>query len=208
MSQTLTGLAAALPLSAGWSVHTLWMRHRIAQARRDPLTGLPARAMFERRAVRLLRRGPVAAVVIDLDGFKGVNDTFGHAAGDAAIRETGVRLAEWAEPLGIVARLGGDEFAALLSLADWDLNGELAALHEWLCHPFGYEGRALRLGASIGAACTVATRPGEWSALLRRADEAMYEAKRNGGGWLLTDAPVPVMPSVNGRRAGRTGGAR
>ncbi|MDF3288361.1 GGDEF domain-containing protein [Streptomyces silvisoli] len=202
MSAVTDALAAVG--AVGWS-EAAWMRHRLNRARRDPLTALPLRPAFERRAARLIRRGPVASVVIDLDGFKAVNDTFGHAAGDAAIREIGARLAEWADGLGVVARLGGDEFAAVLPLGDWDLWVELVSLHEWLCQPVPFDGRSLVLGASIGAAFTLPGRPAGYASLMRRADEAMFEAKGKGGGCLLTEAPTPVIATVNGCRAGRPG---
>ena len=91
----------------------------------DPLTGLPNRALFEDRLRRALERArreagahgespPLALAYLDLDGFKEVNDSFGHAAGDALLREVGSRLREGVRTLDTAARLGGDEFALIL----------------------------------------------------------------------------------------------
>jgi diguanylate cyclase (GGDEF)-like protein len=107
-------VATALP-AAGWPLHAAVLRRRLAKARRDPLTGLAARDLFEARAARILARRPGALVVlVDLDGFKMLNDTRGHAAGDAVLVQAARRLAAYVGPGGIAGRLGGDEFAAVL----------------------------------------------------------------------------------------------
>ncbi|QKV93888.1 GGDEF domain-containing protein [Streptomyces sp. NA02950] len=211
MSHTLAALSAAAPLAAGWTVHGLWQRRLIDRAGRDALTGLPRRDAFEHSAARMLRKTQhrvLAVLVIDLNGFKQVNDVYGHAAGDATIRETGRRLAQWAEPLGTVARLGGDEFAAAIRCPDTEtLRGELTHLHQWLCSTVTYDGLPLPLGASIGVYHHATGRPVELSAALRVADEAMYRVKQTGGGWSLTRSLAPAYRTVNGRRDGRRGTA-
>ncbi|MCF6525673.1 GGDEF domain-containing protein [Streptomyces sp. JJ36] len=209
MSALLPAAATAAPLVTGWTLHTVWMGRRLDRARRDPLTGLHTRALFEKRARRLLRGGPCAVVVVDLDGFKHVNDTYGHAAGDTAIRAAGGTLADAIEAEGrggIVARLGGDEFAAAVPTADpvalrWLLGG----LHDALCTPLRVDGRDLTFGASLGAVWHEDQAPADLSRLLRLADEAMYGAKRNGGGWQVAHDHPPVRRTVNGRREGRSG---
>ncbi|WP_432010456.1 GGDEF domain-containing protein [Streptomyces cucumeris] len=210
MSHTLTALSAAVPLVAGWTVHGLWQRHLIDRAGRDALTGLPRRSAFEETAGRMLRktrRGVVAVLVIDLDGFKQINDIHGHAAGDTAIRETGQRLAQWAEPLGTVARLGGDEFAAAIHCPDVEtLRGELTHLHQWMCSLVTYDELPLPLGASIGAYPHAPDGPAaDLPSALRAADEAMYGAKQTGGGWSIKHTLTPGYRTVNGRRDGRRG---
>lgn len=208
MSAFLSSAAVAAPLAAGWSVHTMWLRHRLQAARRDPLTGLRVRDTFEKEARKLLSTGPRAVVVIDLDGFKQLNDTHGHAAGDAALDAIGRRLSQWAAGnAGVVARLGGDEFAAIVGVhSQADLAGELDRLHERLCEPVAFEGRRLPLGASIGAMWSGSALSGHaLPALMRRADEAMYDAKRTGGGWLTALGAEAVHDTVNGRRSGRGG---
>ncbi|PGH46907.1 GGDEF domain-containing protein [Streptomyces sp. Ru87] len=206
MSTLLPALAAAAPTAAAWSLHTMWMRRKLAAARRDPLTGLATRETFETDARRLLAYGPRAVLVVDLDGFKVLNDSHGHAAGDTALSAIGRRLADWsADNAGQVARLGGDEFAAVAPVySPADLAWELEQLHQRLCEPVAYEGRPLALGASIGAAWS-ARPPGDLPWPLRRADEAMYAAKQNGGGYHIADDTTEPHPTVNGRRAGRPG---
>ncbi|MFH9870952.1 GGDEF domain-containing protein [Streptomyces lydicus] len=205
MNATLTALAAAGPLAAGWSLHTLRLHRRIEAARRDPLTGLPTRAWFEAKARRWLARSAAAVLVIDLDGFKALNDSYGHAAGDAALAHTGHVLADCVRRRGLAARLGGDEFALILPTSAHRVRFEASRLHAWLVRPFDYEGRELSVGASIGA---VATQPGaDLSAALRRADEAMYAAKQTDGGHFVALGLTLALPAVNGRRAGRLGTA-
>lgn len=205
MSALIPAAAAAAPL-AGWSLHALWMRRRLDTARRDPLTGLHTRAVFEKRAGRLLAGGPCAVLLVDLDRFKELNDTFGHAAGDAALQGAAAALNDANNDRGAVARLGGDEFAAVIPMPDpislpWLLRG----LHDELCAPTVCRGRVLTVGASIGACWTGELPVPDLSLALRRADEAMYAVKRGGGGWLPADGPELTRRTVNGRRAGRTG---
>ncbi|MGR8009639.1 GGDEF domain-containing protein [Streptomyces hypolithicus] len=206
MSQTFAALSAALPLAAGWSVHGLRLRRRIEIARRDPLTDLVTRDTFTERATRALADGRSAVYLVDLDGFKQINDTYGHAAGDAVLRATAQRLKTWA-PInnGIVARFGGDEFVAATRVRSRaELVWQLDELDYALTQPVQYEGASLAVGASIGAVhCE--TGGIDLSALVRRADEAMYTAKQNGGGHFLAEGLVSVRPTVNGRRDGRRG---
>lgn len=207
MSTLGPAIVAAVPLAAGWSLHGWRLRRRLAAARRDPLTGLRTRAAFEAAAVRLLAGGPRAVLLADLDGFKGINDNYGHGGGDAVLAAAGQRLARWAaDRHGIAARLGGDEFAALIPCTGrTDLDGELARLHAALCVPVPYEGIALTCGASIGAIHTAVPAADGLPRLLRRADEAMYAAKRGGGGRRIADGITPTHATVHGRRAGRGG---
>ncbi|MGY1437155.1 GGDEF domain-containing protein [Streptomyces reniochalinae] len=200
--------ALALPLAAGWGLHTLALRRRLEAAHRDPLTGLLTRAPFEERAARLLRAGPCAVVFVDLDGFKAVNDTHGHAAGDGILRATAGALHDAATdaPDAVLARLGGDEFAAVTPMASpvalpWLLRG----LHDELTAPTWIEGRELTVGASVGGCWTGDLPDASLSAAVRRADEVMYLVKRGGGGWLPAAPGAPALPTANGRRYGRPG---
>ncbi len=153
------------------------------QAFHDPLTGLPNRKLFHYRVGHALSRrqtGPVAVLFIDLDNFKTVNDSFGHACGDEVIVAAARRLQTCARAGDTAARLGGDEFALLVE----DVNAEavlvladrvLDALGE---RPVEFSGRTLTIGASVGIALA---GPGESTeTLLRNADLAMYEAKLQG----------------------------
>ncbi|MDX2828765.1 GGDEF domain-containing protein [Streptomyces ipomoeae] len=211
MSELLFAAAAGLPLAAGWSVHAVRLTRRIEAARRDPLTGLWTRDAFERRAGRLLARHPhVVVVLVDLDGFKTINDTHGHAAGDAAICATGASLndALAGSRRTAAGRLGGDEFAAAVTLSDpAALPRLLRGLHDEITAPFRHAGRDLTVGASIGAVLSSEVPAGtgrELPALLRMADEAMYTAKRGGGGW-RNAAFAPRCTTTAGRRTGRPG---
>ncbi|MEU3319615.1 GGDEF domain-containing protein [Streptomyces sp. NPDC006785] len=213
MSHALTALSAALPLASGWAVHGLRMHRRYENARRDPLSDLWTRDAFEERATRLLARYPhVAVVLVDLDGFKAVNDTHGHAAGDAVIRATGASFTDALTGRRSAAgRIGGDEFAAAVALpAPAALPWLLGGLHGEITAPLHHDGRNLNVGASIGAALSSDAPQGparELSALLRRADERMYRTKQEGGGWSVAPATGsgPGLRTVNGRREGRPG---
>ncbi|MFE3180185.1 GGDEF domain-containing protein [Streptomyces violascens] len=208
MSETLTALAAALPLASGWSIHSLWMRRRIDAARRDPLTGLWTRDAFTERAERHLAARPSAVYLIDLNDFKQVNDTHGHAAGDAVIRATGERLREGAvNTSAVVGRLGGDEFAVVAPVYSGDhLSRTLQALTAALEQPVSVGDLALEVTASIGAvAFDPRTDAADLSGLLRLADEQMYRAKRIGAPWLTALSLEKEYATVNGRRAGRRG---
>ncbi|CAL9510590.1 GGDEF domain-containing protein [Streptomyces sp. enrichment culture] len=212
MSAVVTLAAGVAPVAAAWSSHAWWLRRRLHRARRDPLTGLPTRAEFEKRTTRMLRSRPCAVVVADLDGFKQLNDSCGHAAGDAALSQAATCLTTWLhayEDRGFAARLGGDEFALVLPHGPHSdqLAGGLSLLREWVSQPFLFEGRHVQVGASIGAyLASAGTFPAH---ALRRADEAMYAAKENrsqgGGGVFVTDLHTVVRATRNGRRAGRAG---
>ncbi|MFF5755213.1 GGDEF domain-containing protein [Streptomyces longwoodensis] len=166
-----------LPL-LGWAVHGGILARRLACARRDPLTGLHTRAGWTDRADHLIRRHPNAAVLlVDLDHFKTLNDTHGHAAGDAALAATADRLRTWCGRNATAGRLGGDEFVAVVrDLAAADLDALTAALHR----PLHYDGKSLPLAASVGV-CAVAELPVPvLTDALAAADAAMYAAKGRG----------------------------
>lgn len=162
-------------------------------ARHDPLTDLPNRAILLDRVTQALERAherntQTALLFLDLDGFKSVNDRFGHAAGDVVLVDIAERLRECVREVGTVARLGGDEFAVLLEdVASIDVPATclqlLAAVEEG--HVVG---QPVRLGASIGIAFDRGhdTAP----SLLRNADLAMYEAKAAGKGRCVEYQPI------------------
>jgi diguanylate cyclase (GGDEF)-like protein/PAS domain S-box-containing protein len=157
------------------------------QAFHDDLTDLPNRALFRDRLdhalARARRSGELLSVLlIDLDGFKQVNDSLGHDAGDKLLQEVGRRLAESIRTSDTVARFGGDEFAILLEDADERQavrSGDrlLAVLRE----PASIAGRELALGASIGLV-TVSGGSATGEEMIRDADIAMYTAKEGGRG--------------------------
>jgi diguanylate cyclase (GGDEF)-like protein len=142
------------------------LRHR---ASHDPLTGLANRALFHERLETALARGEAAVLYVDLDDFKPINDTLGHAAGDEVLRIVARRLAACVRETDTVARLGGDEFALLLAAPE---RAEEVAerVHAAFADPLQVAERALYVGASVG----VAAGGGD---LLDAADRAMYAVK-------------------------------
>jgi diguanylate cyclase (GGDEF)-like protein len=154
----------------------------------DLLTDLPNRALLHDRIQQAILRSHrdekgLALLVLDLDGFKEINDALGHHAGDQVLQEVAARLKGTLRASDTVARLGGDEFAVLLPATDVN-RAELAArkvLHD-LDHPFNADGRAVMVSASIGiAGHPVHASNGE--ELLQRADSAMYVAKQDKAGY-------------------------
>ena len=158
------------------------------QATHDPLTGIPNRVLFEDRLERALlscrRSGDaVALLFLDLDGFKEVNDSLGHLAGDKLLQTVAERLRRSVRDDDTVARIGGDEFVALLPGVGTSADAEnvarklLAAIQE----PIELEGRSMRPNGSVGIAVS-SLRTERADALRRRADAALYRAKERGGG--------------------------
>jgi diguanylate cyclase (GGDEF)-like protein len=158
------------------------LEHRAAH---DHLTDLPNRVhlhdrLREQILVNEQTGQPFALLMIDLDRFKDVNDTFGHTYGDRLLREIGPRFSKVLRPDDTIARLGGDEFAVLLPDTSVDDASRIAErLAEVLREPFVLDEYVLDVGASIGVA--VCAEHGDTpDALVRRADVAMYVAKRGG----------------------------
>jgi diguanylate cyclase (GGDEF)-like protein/PAS domain S-box-containing protein len=157
------------------------------QAFHDNLTGLANRALFrDRLDIALARsersREPLAIMLVDLDGFKQVNDSLGHSAGDDLLRGLGRRIVESTRASDTVARLGGDEFALLIENAD-EAHATATAkrLLDSLARPLSAGGRELAVDASIG----IVNHTGgdvESDDLMRNADFALYSAKRAGRG--------------------------
>ena len=158
------------------------------RAQHDPLTGLANRTLFSERLVGAMDRHrvqgrPYALVLVDLDDFKSINDSLGHAAGDRLLRAVGDRLRHCVRTVDTVARLGGDEFAVVLE-GTMDTPAIVGQrILEALRQPFRIDGRLLTIGASLGV---VEPRLDEIDltadALMRRADGAMYVGKRRGKG--------------------------
>ena len=157
------------------------------QAFHDPLTGLANRALFRDRvshALALAQRqsNPITVLFMDLDDFKRVNDSLGHAEGDRLLIAAAERFLSCARAADTVARLGGDEFAILLEhSAGPEGRGELLErLATAMSHPFTLSGNQVQVSASIGVATAGAGDSAD--DLLRNADVAMYAAKRRGKG--------------------------
>jgi diguanylate cyclase (GGDEF)-like protein len=156
----------------------------------DSLTDLPNRALFLDRLQQAILRSHrddrgLAVLLIDLDGFKEVNDALGHHAGDYVLQEVATRLRGALRASDTVARLGGDEFAVLLPATDVN-RAELAArkvLHD-LQHPFVVEAKPLMISASIGIA-GVPWHAATGDEVLQKADTAMYLAKSDKTGYVV-----------------------
>lgn len=161
----------------------------------DPLTGLPNRLLFEDRLAQALQRhiramerasghgaGKVAVLFLDLDGFKPINDSMGHAMGDLVLKEASKRLRAAARDADTVARIGGDEFVLLMEDVGnaADCISLARRLISVLNAPLEVAGRRVALSGSVG----IAVHPdhGDGDKLLLHADAAMYTAKRAGGG--------------------------
>ncbi len=149
----------------------------------DALTGLPTRQLFDDRLTLSLARAArtgdcLAVALIDLDGFKCVNDQLGHAAGDLALRHAAERMAQQIRATDTLARLGGDEFVLLFdTLVSPEVVGKICQrIAGAFTAPFDLDGAAASLGASIGTAFHAADGT-DAKALLKAADAAMYQAK-------------------------------
>ena len=193
-------LARTLAFEAAMAIENGRLYHDLRErSLHDPLTGLANRSLFFDRvahAISRLGRQPgnsIAVLYIDLDNFKNVNDTYGHARGDRLLALVAERLRTVVRAADSVGRLGGDEFALLLE----DLTSTTGAVAvaeralSLLATPFDLAGESLNVSASIGVAQRAdATMTAD--ALIQEADEAMYEAKRNGKGRVVRSAPVSL----------------
>ena len=187
------------------------------QANFDPLTNLPNRRMFHDRLEQEMKKSnrsglPLALLLFDLDHFKQINDTYGHAAGDMLLQDAARRLGSCVRESDIVVRLGGDEFIIILSeLADPNTVERIAqdALHK-LAEPFQLKNEVAYVSTSIGIAF-YPTDATDSSALLKSVDQAMYAAKNQGRNCYsyftasLQQAAYTRMRLINDLRGALTG---
>ena len=188
--------------------HDITVRHDLEkqlthQAFHDTLTGLANRALFQNRlrhvVERMRRNGERFAVLfIDVDDFKTVNDSLGHAAGDTLLRTFALRLESSLRKEDTAARLGGDEFAVILEdvLTDEDLHETVDRLLAVLSEPVEILGAEVPIGASIGIAIGGSSTDAP-SELMRNADLALYEAKGAGKGRAAVFAPSMHADAVD-----------
>jgi diguanylate cyclase (GGDEF)-like protein len=165
-------------------------------AETDSLTGLANRAVFLERLDTALadadETSKVAILLLDLDDFKTVNDTMGHIAGDALLRQVAERLKTCCRAADTIARLGGDEFAIICKGLQQDADAGVLAdqIVAEISRPYVVNGRQVRTGASIGITIC-AEDPGDCEQLLRNADVALYQSKdSNRGNYLIFDAAM------------------
>lgn len=156
-------------------------------AQHDSLTGLANRILFRDRLLQALARSkrtklPIGLMLLDLDRFKAVNDTFGHEAGDFVLKEAAARLCKCVREVDTVSRFGGDEFTLLLEgfSHDQDLVVIAQRIIESIAMPVVFRGQSIVVGVSIGVT-TYPEDDQEMDGLLKHADEAMYRAKGLGG---------------------------
>ncbi|GJE75768.1 hypothetical protein BGCPKDLD_2355 [Methylorubrum suomiense] len=162
----------------------------IHMARHDGLTDLPNRTALREIGAELLREareagmGGLAVLCLDLDRFKPINDSFGHAVGDGLLKAVSARLRAQVRGRDVVARLGGDEFAVLYAVDDAEGAAALAQrLIRVVSAPYRLDGVTAEIGMSVGVALAVPGTPGgDIERLLKEADMALYEAKAEGRG--------------------------
>ena len=166
------------------------IRQLLQQANYDDLTGLTNRGLFLDRMRHAFsqaarRKDHFALLYVDLDGLKSINDTYGHAAGDALLRTAALRLRQSVREGDTVARLGGDEFALILSDAKIreDVQKIVEKIFQVFQEGFVFENKQLTIRASIGA-CIYPENGDNCDQLIQRADKAMYRQKIAGGNGL------------------------
>ncbi len=187
--QEAAPLAEALAGQAAQALATMRLQTRLAHAAmHDEVTGLPNRRALE-RAAPVTTAGTIAVIFVDVDGFKAVNDRYGHHCGDAVLREVGQRLRAIVREDDLVSRYGGDEFVVV---ADVPTREDAHDMAQRICDRLrgGYADLApdAVLGASVGV--VVASRDGALALdrLVRAADQAMYRAKSAGGNEVVVGA--------------------
>lgn len=171
------------------------VRAAASAALTDPITELPTRLLVQDRMESSIRRAErhrerLGVLFLDLDGFKPVNDAYGHAVGDLLLHEVGQRLTRSLRQSDTVARWGGDEFVCVLErIASAEAALRIAALlHRKICSPIELTVDEVPREVSLGVSVGVAVYPessGDGDGLLSAADAAMYAAKRAGGGCVL-----------------------
>jgi diguanylate cyclase (GGDEF)-like protein len=199
------GNAEVMELAAGFNAMTTRLKELYesleSMAYTDSLTKLPNRVQFHDRLELAVTQAkhdykPFALFIMDLDGFKDINDTLGHHVGDKLLQQVAARLRSKLRESDMVARLGGDEFAVLLPAVS-DKQAIMAArmLRQSLRNPFEIEDQCLDIGVSIG----IALYPDhgvDVNVLMQRADVAMYAAKHSNNGHALYDAKLdPHTPT-------------
>ncbi|MFW5836489.1 MAG: GGDEF domain-containing protein [Desulfovibrionaceae bacterium] len=197
----------SLPLAADAYPHLLRLQQTLEklsyESEHDPLTGLANRRAFDRALDMELERSrrhktPLALAVIDLDDFKSINDTYGHAVGDEVLVRMAQLMHDHKRRYDTAARLGGEEFGLLLSgvgavKAGKILNRLIASLRQVEFAP--QEGRPFKVTASVGLACCMGRMEIDAATLMGLADKSLYQAKAEGKNQVIT-APIPDLERV------------
>ncbi|GAA2542897.1 hypothetical protein GCM10010435_08400 [Winogradskya consettensis] len=179
------------------------------EAQHDALTGLPNRRRLQDALDSSLRSDSVAVLFVDLDGFKPVNDAYGHEAGDELLRQVADRLSACVREEDVLARVGGDEFVVLMPgiVAGPDAEAMSSRVRAEVEHPFLVLGHEVRITASVGV--HLADPSDDPDQALRAADHAMYTVKRHTSGGRsgvvpMTPATPPSEPQTGPRQAALT----
>ena len=197
-----SALQCGAMVSYVWLTAALLRKDLEVQASTDPLTGLLNRRAFQQRAeaeIALCREAgvPVSAVTVDLDGFKQINDTYGHSCGDAMLTMVAKCLRRNMRASDLVARLGGDEFAVLLPRTSLEAAGAVAEeLRDSLESLTVEDGSfAVKVTASFGLA-QVESETLNWEHLVGNCDQALYAAKKRGGNRVMQEDGVDARQAL------------
>jgi len=177
-------LAEALSNQAAQAIARIRLEDTLRRAAmHDEVTGLPNRRLIEEDVTRTLLQGftALSVIFIDLDGFKAVNDLLGHAAGDALLREIGLRLRRTIRESDVLGRFGGDEFIAVAAVDSIDGAALADRIRAAVAEPYDELPAGLSITASVGLITVGNDGAPVMDQLIRAADHAMYEAKMAGG---------------------------
>jgi len=194
-------IAGALADAMSLALSNISLRERLHnQALRDPLTGLYNRRFLEEMLERLAndadrKQAPLSALMIDLDHFKLVNDKFGHATGDAVLRQVAITVTAVLRSTDVACRYGGEEFAVLMPDCSLDLAAAKAEQIRAAIADMSRDGRVPPISASIGVACTPETVTLA-SDMIAAADAALYQAKQQGRDRVVAGSPRAVSPKL------------
>ncbi|MBD3942701.1 diguanylate cyclase [Microbacterium sp. NEAU-LLC] len=191
-------LAEALSNQAAQAIARIRLEDTLRRAAmHDEVTGLPTRRLIEEDVTRTLVQGfsALSVIFIDLDGFKSVNDLLGHTAGDALLREIGLRLRRTIRETDVLGRFGGDEFIAVAAVDGVDGAALADRIRAAIAEPYDQLPPDLSITASIGLITVGNNGAPVMDQLIRAADHAMYEAKLAGGDRVVVaqSTPAPVM---------------
>jgi diguanylate cyclase (GGDEF)-like protein len=191
--------AAAIAKARLYEAHLAHAADMAYRAVHDPLTSLPNRTALEAAIDDSVAADqPMALLFIDLDGFKEINDTHGHQAGDVLLAAAAARMQASVGSEDLAARLGGDEFAVVLrGVTDGDVATQVARrLLDSLVEPFSVEGQLVRISASVGVSIA-GVHGSDFASLLRAADRALYAAKAAGKGCSCVLDPITSEPEIS-----------
>ncbi|WNR45415.1 sensor domain-containing diguanylate cyclase [Paenibacillus roseipurpureus] len=165
-------------------------------AQHDALTGLPNRLFFDSYLNEIVTRpDPFGIILIDLDRFKPVNDTWGHQVGDKLLQEVGARCQSVLNSGDMLARLGGDEFVGIILGDNTRVETVATQMLQKISTDFNIDDKIIIIGASLGIS-HYPSHSGNPVELVRNADKAMYEAKQSGGDCFNVYTKLPVQPKV------------